>query len=586
MDHLTQDWLSTLCNIARDCKKAIVFLHASENEAYTHLASWPEGDSNLQDLIDLGKIAVAKGMTMVQHNDRTTTASGEACDTIAHPLALGANKDGVIVLQVASRSQARQQNIVQQIQDAATWYTFFLSQNLSTGKNRLVTVVELLAASLEHNFFQEAATDVMTELANGFSCDRVCIGFLNGHSVAVSAVSHSASFEKRSGFITATGEAMYEAITQNCSILYPAPPEAVVVTRDHASLATEHGKATILTIPFVVGGTIAGAILAERSLAIPFSQQEKEEIELITSLVGPVLMVRHRDEQSLHRRIASSFRRQLEHLLGTGHLGLKVCAIALPIVLLLLFFCRGEYHITGAARLEALTQRVVVASQDGFIANANVRPGDMVHEGDVLGSLDDRDLKLMQQKGASQLDQLQTEYRESLAKHDRAKVGIIHAKIMQAEAQLDLVSEQLLRVLFTAPFDGQIVSGDLSQSLGSPVTRGQILFKVAPLSNYRIIIKVDEREIGDIQVGQQGNLVLSGMPEKLLPFKVETITPVSITEQGLNFFQIEAQLQQQSDLLRPGMEGIAKIDIGPRRLMWIWTHELVDWLRLKLWSWL
>ena len=586
MDHLTQDWLSTLCNIARDCKKAIVFLHAGENEACTHLASWPEGDSNLQDLIDLGKIAVAKGTTMVQHNDRTTTASGEACDTIAHPLALGANKDGVIVLQVASRSQARQQNIVQQIQDAATWYTFFLNQNLSTGKNRLVTVVELLAASLEHNFFQEAATDVMTELANGFSCDRVCIGFLNGHSVAVSAVSHSASFEKRSGFITATGEAMYEAITQNCSILYPAPPEAVVVTRDHASLATEHGKATILTIPFVVGGTIAGAILAERSLAIPFSQQEKEEIELITSLVGPVLMVRHRDEQSLHRRIASSFRRQLEHLLGTGHLGLKVCAIALPIVLLLLFFCRGEYHITGAARLEALTQRVVVASQDGFIANANVRPGDMVHEGDVLGSLDDRDLKLMQQKGASQLDQLQTEYRESLAKHDRAKVGIIHAKIMQAEAQLDLVSEQLLRVLFTAPFDGQIVSGDLSQSLGSPVTRGQILFKVAPLSNYRIIIKVDEREIGDIQVGQQGNLVLSGMPEKLLPFKVETITPVSITEQGLNFFQIEAQLQQQSDLLRPGMEGIAKIDIGPRRLMWIWTHELVDWLRLKLWSWL
>ena len=97
---------------------------------------------------------------------------------------------------------------------------------------------------------------------------------------------------------------------------------------------------------------------------------------------------------------------------------------------------------------------------------------------------------------------------------------------------------------------------------------------------------MDEREIGDVQEGQQGNLVLSGMPAKLLPFKVETITPVSTTEQGLNFFQIEAQLQQQSDLLRPGMEGIAKIGIGPRRLMWIWTHELVDWLRLKLWSWL
>jgi hypothetical protein len=34
------------------------------------------------------------------------------------------------------------------------------------------------------------------------------------------------------------------------------------------------------------------------------------------------------------------------------------------------------------------------------------------------------------------------------------------------------------------------------------------------------------------------------------------------------------------------MEGIAKIDAGRRRLLWIWTHELIDWLRLQLWSFL
>jgi hypothetical protein len=35
--------------------------------------------------------------------------------------------------------------------------------------------------------------------------------------------------------------------------------------------------------------------------------------------------------------------------------------------------------------------------------------------------------------------------------------------------------------------------------------------------------------------------------------------------------------------LRPGMEGVAKIDIGRRRLIWIWTHSLFDWLRV--WTW-
>ena len=36
----------------------------------------------------------------------------------------------------------------------------------------------------------------------------------------------------------------------------------------------------------------------------------------------------------------------------------------------------------------------------------------------------------------------------------------------------------------------------------------------------------------------------------------------------------------------PGVEGVAKVVVGERRLIWIWTHEAVEWLRLKLWAWL
>ncbi len=38
--------------------------------------------------------------------------------------------------------------------------------------------------------------------------------------------------------------------------------------------------------------------------------------------------------------------------------------------------------------------------------------------------------------------------------------------------------------------------------------------------------------------------------------------------------------------LRPGMEGVGKVEIGRRRLGWIWLHPLSDWLRLWSWSWL
>jgi hypothetical protein len=34
------------------------------------------------------------------------------------------------------------------------------------------------------------------------------------------------------------------------------------------------------------------------------------------------------------------------------------------------------------------------------------------------------------------------------------------------------------------------------------------------------------------------------------------------------------------------MAGIAKIEVERRQLLWIWTHRMVDWLRLWAWSWL
>ena len=61
----------------------------------------------------------------------------------------------------------------------------------------------------------------------------------------------------------------------------------------------------------------------------------------------------------------------------------------------------------------------------------------------------------------------------------------------------------------TAPFDGIIVSGDLSQSLGSPVERGQVLFEVAPLDGYRIVLRVDERDIPYVALGQRGELAVT-----------------------------------------------------------------------------
>ena len=174
-----------------------------------------------------------------------------------------------------------------------------------------------------------------------------------------------------------------------------------------------------------------------------------------------------------------------------------------------------------------------------------------------------------------------------MAKRDRAQISIISSQIDQAEAQLSMVDEQLARTDIVAPFDGMIVSGDLTQSLGAPLERGQVLFEVAPLDSYRVVLEVDERDIADISVGQTGELVLSSMPGQNFQITVAKITPVNVAREGRNYFRVEARLGADAlQRLRPGMEGVGKIYVAERRLVWIWTREMMNWLRLKLWAWM
>jgi multidrug resistance efflux pump len=215
-----------------------------------------------------------------------------------------------------------------------------------------------------------------------------------------------------------------------------------------------------------------------------------------------------------------------------------------------------------------------------------VRAGDLVREGDLLALLDDRDLALERDRLAGQLQQLDNEYRRALGERDAPSVHILQARIDQVHAQHDLALEQLARARVEAPFDGIVVSGDLSQQLGSPARIGDLLFEIAPLDRYRAVLSVDERDIEELVVGQRGQLIFSAFTEHAIGFEVERITPVSIASEGRNQFFVEAKLDETPGRLRPGMEGVGKIEVDRRRLIWIWTHGAVDWLRLALWRWL
>ena len=249
-------------------------------------------------------------------------------------------------------------------------------------------------------------------------------------------------------------------------------------------------------------------------------------------------------------------------------------------------FASSTYTVGANAALEGSIRRVLVAPFDGYVETSSHRAGDLIKAGDVLATLDQRDLQLEYLRWASQADQYSNQYQEALAKSDRVQVNVSLAQVQQAKAQMELLAEQLARANITAPFPGIVVSGDLSQALGSAVKRGQNLFEVAPLNEYRVILEVDESDITGVKQGQTGTLMLTSLPGEVFPLVIAHMTPVTSSREGRSYFRVEATVGKVSERLRPGMEGIGKIDVGDRKLIWQWTHKMFDWLRLMFWSWM
>lgn len=309
-------------------------------------------------------------------------------------------------------------------------------------------------------------------------------------------------------------------------------------------------------------------------------------VEALAALAGPILERTRREDRWIATKITESALGLIGRLVGPRHLGLKAAVAIATAVVLFFAFATGDFRVSASTTLEPLVRQALVAPFNGYVARAPARAGDTMRRGQVLATLDDRDLRLSRAKWASQEEQLLRQYQQAMALRNAAQVVILTAQLDQVRAEMALVDDQLKRTNITAPFDGVVVTGDLSQSLSAPVERGQVLFEVAPPAAYRVVLQVDERDITYVAERQRGTLLLTGAPTEPLSLTVDKITPVSTAREGRNYFRVEATLEGAADALRPGMEGVGKVEIDRRLLAWIWTRQVVDWIRLQLWTWL
>lgn len=442
----------------------------------------------------------------------------------------------------------------------------------------------LQARILSHRSFAPAATAFVSELAFAYGCLRVAIGFVNREAIRLAAVSGGGHEKMDGAEYEAIADAMDEARQQDASVWLPRSRRArSLVTAAHQHLRRRHGCA-VLTVPLMAWGERVGAVTFEWSDTRFNAATIATELETTVNLVAPILELMRQRERPAWARALEECGRIARSIASRPRS--RIAAIAVAVLAAAILALPLPYTVGGNARIEGQQQRTVAAPIDGYLKSVQVRPGDTIRRGQLLLELADDDLALRRRKWTSEVTQQEHAYSTALATQDRSAMVIALARAEQARSQLALVEAELARTAIVAPFDGVVLQGDLSQSVGAPFERGKPMLMLAPDDQRRVVIHVDERDVGRVEPGQHARLALSALPWNTIELTILRVTPIARLDEGRNGFEVEARLApEDAARLRPGLQGVARIDVGRAPLGWVWVRRLVDRVRIAWWRW-
>ncbi len=554
-------WLDLACRtIPGATRGALATIDAADPPRL--LAAWPPDGGTDPDLLAAGRLARARGGTLVTD----TAAEDQAGIVVAVPLANASGARDCFMLRVAGRLEGRQRQVVVQLVEwGAAWLALLLGQGRDGGAGAAAgTDAQLLEAALFGADLEAAAMAVTTLLATRLGCERVALGIVERRGLRLQAVSGLAELDRRSNLARLLEAAMREALEGADTDgpggdADPGPARAALEhdTGLHARRVVLHASGTAVGVLIVEGQ--AGSDLADAVAGA----------ERAGRLLGPLLAFR-REQRARPRAVR-----------GARALGVT---LALALLALLLAAVEVDTRVTAPAVLEGVVQGVVAAPYHGFVATAHARAGDRVEAGQLLALLDDRELRLERGRLEGEREELAGQYRKALAGRELSQATILRTRVAQVESRLELVERHLERTRLVAPFAGLVITGDLDRAIGAPVERGQVLFEVAPLDDYRVVLQVDERDLAEIDVGQRGQLTLAALPGAEIAFSVARISGATRGESGPEF-RVEAELHGAHAELRPGMQGTGRIAVGRGSLLNTWSRRSLGWLRLWVWSW-
>jgi HlyD family secretion protein len=174
---------------------------------------------------------------------------------------------------------------------------------------------------------------------------------------------------------------------------------------------------------------------------------------------------------------------------------------------------------------------------------------------------------------ASALDDAQKNYEMALNKQNvakaqlivlKAKVGQSQAQVLQDQAALKQLEEQLSYTTIVSPIDGLVLSRDVEVGdavssilvLGSSAT---LVMTLGDTSEVYVKGKVDESDIGKVYLGQPARIKVESFKDKTFYGKVTKISPMGVEKDNVTTFEVRVSINNPGGELKAAMTANAEI---------------------------
>ena len=452
----------------------------------------------------------------------------------------------------------------------------------STNTNFLGDLISLIDLITQERDFKSVAFRVVDEILNIFDVERVSLGWNKKNRIKIVAISKSEEYSKFSELVRAIESAMEEAFEQNSEIFLPQDENSLLITfaSKNYLLLTKHFG--FYQFPLRIGQKVVGVLSIESQEEL--EEKELEKIRFFLNIIAPILLIKYNLSKNIFEKIIDKTRDFLSIFFSPKYTFTKFIIFIVLGSILFISFKKIDYDIKAKAQIATKNLLFVNAPFDGIIKEVYIDEGVKVKKGQKILSYEKEEFILKKYEIESEIAKAKAKMESFRAKQELSKMKIEKAKIDELKVSLKEIDYKLQKATIKSLIDGVVIEGEREKLLNYPSKKGELLVKIVNPKDFYLKIKADEKDINYIKELMKGSFHFIAKPQDEYKIIIKKIIPIAkVDEKEGNIFIVNAKFNTTLPLwVKPGMNGLAKIKAGKKRIIWIWTHRLIDFIHLYI----